>query len=72
MGFDVTLINAGRETALSVKDYLEKTDSLANGTEKKKHRFYVSDEIEMFSKVGTKFLGYSTSDSVEKIDIEKY
>lgn len=72
MGEKVTLINAGKETALFVKDYLEKTDSLTIGDGENKHRFYVSDEIEMFSKVGTKFLGYSTSGSVEKIDIEKY
>lgn len=71
MGKDVTLINAGRETALCVKDYLEKTDSKAIGMAEK-HKFYVSDGVEVFSTVSAKFLGYSISDSVEKIDIEKY
>lgn len=72
MGSGVTLINSGRETAKNVKEYLERTDSLSQGNDEEKHRFYVSDEIEMFSKVGTKFLGWETGGSVEKIDIEKY
>ena len=72
MGEHVTLINSGRETAKSVKEYLEQTDSLSDGKNKEAHRFYVSDEIETFSKVGTKFLGFETGENVEKIDIENY
>ncbi|MBE7039319.1 MAG: glutamate racemase [Ruminococcaceae bacterium] len=72
MGENVTLINSGRETAKCVKEYLQRTDSLSAGTHEEKCRFYVSDEIEMFSKVGSKFLGWETAAVVEKIDIEKY
>jgi len=72
MGEGVTLINSGKETAKCVKDYLKKTDSLSDGAKEEKYRFYVSDEIEMFAKVGSKFLGWETGGNVEKIDIEKY
>ena len=72
MGENVTLINSGRETAKCVKEYLQRTDSLSAGIHEEKCRFYVSDEIEMFSKVGSKFLGWETAAVVEKIDIEKY
>ncbi len=71
MGRDVMLINAGKETANFVKDYLEKTESLREDKDGK-HRFYVSDDVEIFSLVSTKFLGYSISDAIEKVDIEKY
>lgn len=72
MGSGVTLVNSGRETAKCIKNYLEKTNSLSKGTDGEKCRFYVSDEIERFSKVGSKFLGWETGANVEKIDIEKY
>ena len=72
MGKDVALINSGRETAKKVKEHLEKTSALSNSTQTEKLRFYVSDEIEMFSKVSSKFLGMETRASLEKIDIEKY
>lgn len=72
MGKGVTLVNSGAETAKSVREYLEKTDSLAEAGKEKKYQFYVSDETETFSKVGSKFLGWKTGENVYKTDIEKY
>ncbi len=72
MGEGVTLIDAGYETAYEVKKYLEENDMQAESTHSKPYRFYVSDSVEGFERLGSLFLQKKISGLIEKIDIEKY
>ncbi len=71
MGENVTLINAGAEVALAIKDYLCENDLLAECT-KGKCEYFVSDNAEGFETLGGLFLEQKIDGQVEKIDIEKY
>jgi len=71
MGDNVTLINAGAETALAAKEYLEKADMLCDrrvGDVK----YYVSDSVDGFADLGGVFLEKKIQGDVYKVDIEKY
>ena len=46
---------------------------MLRGNEKKGSiEYYVSDDVEKFSYLGSMFLGYTIGSEVIKIDIEKY
>ena len=72
MGDGVTLIEPGRETALYIKNYLEKNNTEADGCEKTPYRYYVSDTVDGFEKNASLFMGQDIIGQVEKIDIERY
>jgi len=68
----VNLIDPGYEASLSLKKYLEDNDMLAQCDDCANHRFYVSDSVEGFEKMGSMFLHKEIKGLIEKIDIEKY
>ena len=68
----VTLIDPGYEASLSLKKYLEGHNMLADIDDGSNHRFYVSDSVEGFEKMGSMFLHKEIKGLIEKIDIEKY
>ncbi len=70
VGTQVTLIDPGKETAASVKDYLEKNNILSELRGESK--FYVSGDPVTFKKLAGEFLEQEIETEVEKIDIEKY
>ena len=72
MGENVTLIDSGRETARYALHLIEKYN-LANP--QKKHgtcEYYVSDNLDNFSKIAGIFLGSSVNQDVHQIKIEHY
>lgn len=71
MGKDVTLIDPGFETATYLKEYLSAHNMLSDG-KNAGYRFYVSDKVDSFEKVGGMFLGREITGLVETVDIEKY
>ncbi len=72
MGDGVELIDPGYVTAFDVKEYLEQCDMQNMSQQDKPYRFYVSDSIAGFEKLGGVFLQKPIKGLVEKIDIEKY
>lgn len=72
MGDDVKLIDAGRETALYVADYLKENNLLNSSQLQGSCEFYVSDKPADFEKIAGIFLGQDISDKVTQINIEEY
>ncbi len=72
MGDKVSLIDPGGETAAEVKSFLTENAMENADTCEKPCRFYVSDSVEGFERLGGIFLGKTISGFTEKIDIEKY
>ena len=70
-GPDVTLINAGAETARYIKEYLAKNDLCADTKCESQYKYYVSDSVDNFSCMADLFLGEHITD-IKKIDIDKY
>ena len=71
-GKDVTLIDAGQETAKSLKQLLIQNDMCCSGEADGSCEFYVSDNVDGFESLGGMFLEQKIDGKVEKIDIEKY
>lgn len=71
MGPDVKLINPAEETAIDLKQILTAFELQNDINEASKCKYYVSDNTDKFSKVGSNFLNSEVFD-VDKIDIEKY
>lgn len=73
MGDDVTLINPAYETALELKDLLEKDDitCVPGAADAEKYRFFVSDMAEKFTDFATSILPYDVTET-RKINIEEY
>ena len=71
MGSGVKLISPSLELAKTLGDILGK-DNLADETAKGKAEYFVSDDVEGFSKLGGVFLEKEICGMVQKIDIEKY
>lgn len=71
IGPDVKLINPAEETALDLKQILLGLKLQNDIKETSKYKYYVSDNRDKFSKVGSNFLNREVFD-VDKIDIEKY
>ena len=73
MGEKVRLVNPAYETALELKELLQKMD-LLNTEEKPEdfpYRFYVSDLADEFKDFANSILPYDV-EMTKKIDIEKY
>lgn len=72
MGRETALIDPGYETAFAVKRYLTENNLCNETAGGKPYRFYVSDSVEGFERLGSRFLSKEISGLVQKIDIEKY
>ena len=68
--YKLNLIDAGKEAALGAKDFLEKRDMLSERGEKGEVRFFVTDKVDGFSRLGREFLGEEL-ENVTRLDIEK-
>lgn len=71
MGSGVELISPSAELARTLADILGK-DNLADEAVKGEAQYFVSDDVEGFSKLGGVFLEKEICGMVQKIDIEKY
>ncbi len=71
MGDGVSLIDSGAVAADDALKYLRKNNMQSEKTIGD-YRYFVSDSPQDFSKLGGMFLEKSVSDTVERIDIEKY
>ena len=72
MGKNVTLIDVCSATAKHVREYLENNDMLKSGSGSGSYSYYVSDDTDNFSRLGSVFLQREIGEMVEKVDIEKY
>jgi len=72
MGEDITMIDAGSETAKVVKEYLKTNDLLSSESAENKYSYFVSDNVDGFETLGGMFLEQKIDGQVEKIDIENY
>ena len=72
MGPDVTLIDAGRETALALKENLARKELLSGKEDGGQVRYFVSANMARFDQLASLFLGESTRGQVEQINIEDY
>ena len=67
-GDGVTLIDSGREAALSLAEVLRKDGKLSQQSEGKR-RYFVSDEVSNFSNIAGMFLERNIDGQVEKVTI---
>jgi glutamate racemase len=72
MGEKVNLIDIGIETAKHIEKIITDKGIGADNIVKPEYRYFVSDSIGNFSKLGSMFLEKAIDNSVKKIDIEKY
>lgn len=72
VGKNVSIINAGYETALYTKKILDENKMLSDNSDIGCNQYYVSDDKEKFSHLGGMFLGCPIESEVKKIDIEIY
>ena len=72
MGNKVNLIDIGVETAKYIQKIMIDMDIYADNSAEASYKYFVSDSIQNFSKLGSIFLGKKIDDYVKKIDIEKY
>lgn len=70
MGDKVTLIDAGREAAVSCARQLAENGTLSRTKRQGFCRFYVSDRPENFSRMAAMFLGREMDGEVETVQIE--
>ena len=72
-GRKVRLVNPAYETALELKNLLQKTNMLSTGQQEEEfpYRFYVSDLADEFKEFANSILPYDV-EMTKKIDIEKY
>ena len=71
MGPDVTLIDSGAETAKQVEKDLEKHDMLSGCEAEGIIKYFVTDSIEGFSNVASRYLESEVNGLVEKITLEQ-
>lgn len=71
MGDGVTLINSARETAIELRESLQKKGLLKQISRASVHRFFVSDQPDKFIQIGQRFLGKKIK-RAQLIDINKY
>ena len=72
MGPDVTLIDVGAVCARRVADELSSKNALAPEGTQGELRCYVSDTVDGFSILASRFLGQDVTGQVERVDIDKY
>lgn len=68
LGGDVRLIDSATQTAMAVKKIINEKNIYNQRKGRGKYRFYVSDEPELFRKVGSGFLG-SRIACIKKVDV---
>lgn len=71
MGSEVTLIDAGAESAKATQALLSERGMLAQ-REQGCARYYTSDQVDGFERLASLFLGEDITGQVQKIDISKY
>ena len=71
MGSDVTLIDAGAESAKATRSLLAENSQLAEGGAGQS-RYFTSDRVEGFERLASLFLGEDITGQVQKIDISRY
>lgn len=72
IGSEVTLIDSGRETALSCAKLLAQENLLCSGENDGDCSFFVSDRTDSFSALAGVFLGRDIKRDVSQIDINSY
>lgn len=72
MGHGVTLIDSGREAAVSCRETLRRDGLLNDENAEPEYRYCVSDFVEGFRQVADLLLGQNLNGQVERIDIEEY
>lgn len=72
MGENVKLIDSGAAAADFAYEALKERGMLGDEKENGKIRYFVSDTVDDFSRIGSMFLEKPICAGVEKIDIEKY
>lgn len=70
LGEGVTLVDVGAACARTVAEELTRRDALCPG--EGSLRCYVSDRIDGFSQLASRFLGENLSGQVEQVDIDKF
>lgn len=71
VGKDIKLINPAKETALDLRDVLEKRDIMNSSVTKGECKYFISDMNEQFSKIASSFLRRKIT-NLEKVEIHKY
>jgi glutamate racemase len=67
----VTLVDSAESTALAVKDLLEPTSQIANSsTADVRCKFFVTDSVEKFKRLGTRFLGQPI-ENISHVDLKE-
>lgn len=72
MGDGVTLIDSGAECARRVQGFLTDSGQQCREGKMPVYRYYVSDSVENFSRLGGLFLNRDIQGHVEKVDIERF
>ena len=72
MGAEVTLIDSGSATASAVAAQLKKENMLNGKTNSGTASYYVSDTVDQFVELGSRFLDKEIEGQVGKVDIETY
>lgn len=67
LGDDIRLINPGKETAIYISDKLDRCDS-----KKPSYKYFVTDDVDGFSKNAKTFLGEEIKKDTHLIDISVY
>lgn len=70
IGYNIAIIDAGFETALYTKKHLIENELMSDSKELGEFQYFVSDDVEKFSYLGSAFLERAINSKVEKIDIE--
>ena len=68
----INLIDSGFETAKFVKERMVSLNLINNSITDGYSKFYVSGDVEVFSKIAKMFLGYDISHNIFKININDY
>lgn len=70
IGDDVVLVSSAEELSITLNELLRK-ENLYAGAEPAEYRYYTSDSVEKFRKLGKMILGKEIC-NVERVDMEKY
>ncbi|NLM10059.1 MAG: glutamate racemase [Clostridiaceae bacterium] len=70
MGDEVTLVSSAEELSVTLKELLHK-EKLESPDEHATYRYYTSDSVEKFRKLGKMILGKEIS-NIERVDMENY
>ncbi|AGC69490.1 glutamate racemase MurI [Thermoclostridium stercorarium subsp. stercorarium DSM 8532] len=70
MGDDVVLVSSAEELAVALKETLRK-ENLESRNETATYRYYTSDSVEKFKKLGKMILGQEIA-NIERVDLENY